>query len=97
MTAKDLYQAGKLKEAIQALNGEVRDNPADVRRRTFLFELLTFAGEYDRAQKQLQVLADSSGDAKLGTVLYLSALHAEKTRKETFANGDYPTDRKSVV
>jgi type VI secretion system protein ImpE len=91
MTAKDLYQAGKLKEAIQALNGEVRDNPADVRRRTFLFELLTFAGEYDRAQKQLQVLADSSGDAKLGTVLYLSALHAEKTRKETFAKGDYPT------
>ncbi|MFN9084279.1 MAG: type VI secretion system accessory protein TagJ [Acidobacteriota bacterium] len=91
MTAKDLYQAGKLKEAIQALNGEVRDNPTDVRRRTFLFELLTFAGEYDRAQKQLQVLADSSGDAKLGTVLYLSALHAEKTRKETFAKGDYPT------
>jgi type VI secretion system protein ImpE len=27
----------------------------------------------------------------LGTVLYLSALHAEKTRKETFAKGDYPT------
>ncbi|MCX6604080.1 MAG: hypothetical protein NTV52_10855 [Acidobacteria bacterium] len=91
MTAKDLYQAGKLKEAIQALNVEVRDNPSDVRRRTFLFELLTFAGEYDRAQKQLQVLASESGEAQLGTVLYLSALHAEKTRKETFAKGDYPT------
>lgn len=90
MTAKNLYQAGKLKEAIQALNAEVRDNPGDTRRRTFLFELLTFAGEYDRAQKQLQVLAGEGSDAQMGTVLYLSALHAEKTRKETFFKGEYP-------
>jgi type VI secretion system protein ImpE len=90
MTAKDLYQAGKLKEAILALNVEVRDNPDDVRRRTFLFELLTFAGEYERAEKQLNVLAEKNAESQLGTILYLSALHAEKTRKETFSKGDYP-------
>lgn len=90
MTARELYQAGKLKEAILALNVEVRDNPDDVRRRTFLFELLTFAGEYDRAQKHLNILADKNAESQMGTILYLSALHAEKTRKETFTKGDYP-------
>ena len=29
MTAKQLYQAGQLSEAIRALNAEVRDNPTD--------------------------------------------------------------------
>jgi type VI secretion system protein ImpE len=91
MTARELYQAGKLKEAIAALNVEVRDNPGDVRRRTFLFELLTFAGEYDRGEKQLNVLSGASPDASLGTVLYRAALHAEKTRKELFDKHDYPT------
>lgn len=91
MTAREHYQAGKLKEAIAALNVEVRDNPGDARRRTFLFELLTFAGEYDRAEKQLNVLAGESPDATLGTVVYRAALHAEKTRKDLFDKHDYPT------
>ena len=67
MTARELYKAGKLKEAIAALNLEVRDNPTDVQRRTFLFELLAFAGDYDRAEKQLGVLSGGSGEAQLGT------------------------------
>lgn len=92
MTARELYQAGKLKEAIAALNVEVRDNPADVRRRTFLFELLAFAGEYDRAEKQLHILADASDEAKLATVLYRASLHAEKTRKDLFTKREFPAN-----
>jgi type VI secretion system protein ImpE len=90
MTARELYQAGKLKEAIAALNIEVRDNPGDVRRRTFLFELLAFAGDYDRAEKQLGVLAGGSGEAQLGTVVYRASLHAEKTRRDLFTKKDFP-------
>lgn len=90
MTARELYKAGKLKEAIAALNIEVRDNPGDVQRRTFLFELLAFAGEYDRAEKQLGVLAGGSGEAQLGTVLYRASLHAEKTRKDLFTKREFP-------
>lgn len=84
MTAKQLFQAGQLNEAIKALGGEVRDNPADPRRRTFLFELLCFAGEFDRAEKHLHVLAQGSGQSEMGAVLYFSALHAERTRLEKF-------------
>ena len=91
MTAKELYRAGRLKEAVLALNAEVRDNPTDAKRRTFLFELLCFSGEFDRAEKQLHVLSQDSGEAQLATVLYLSALHAERTRQDLFQKRDFPT------
>ena len=59
MTARQLYQAGQLGEAIQALGAELRNDPADARKRIFLFELLCFAGEYDRAEKHLDVLGQA--------------------------------------
>src|SRR5258705_6374396 len=92
MTAKELYRAGKLKEAVQALNAEVRDNPTDAKRRTFLFELLCFSGDFDRAEKQLHVLSQDSSEAQLATVLYLAALHAERTRQDLFKNKEFPAD-----
>jgi len=85
MTAKQLFQAGQLNEAIKALGAEVRDNPADPRRRTFLFELLCFAGEFDRAEKHLHVLAQGNSQSEMGAMLYFSALHAERTRLEKFS------------
>jgi type VI secretion system protein ImpE len=90
MSAKELFQAGKLNEAIEALGVEVRDNPTDARRRTFLFELLCFKGDYDRAEKHLNVLADATPDSRVGAVLYFSALHAERLRQDLFAKKDYP-------
>jgi len=80
MTARELYQAGKLAEAVQALNGELRDNPGDTKRRTFLFELLCFAGNFDRADKQLEILAQENKDAQMGALVYRAALHAEKNK-----------------
>ncbi|MGH9808409.1 MAG: type VI secretion system accessory protein TagJ, partial [Terriglobia bacterium] len=84
MTAKALLQSGKLTEAIEALNVEVRDNPPDVQRRTFLFELLCFAGGYDRAEKQLKILSDAGPEAGMGALLYRGALHAERDRQQMF-------------
>ena len=90
MRAKQLFQSGQLSEAIQALGAELRDNPADTQRRTFLFELLCFAGEYDRAEKQLNVLAGDNADKQMGAILYHSALHAERLRTELFEKKNYP-------
>ena len=58
--------------------------------RTFLFELLCFAGEYDRAEKQLDILAQRGNEAELGALLYRAALHAERTRDELFRKNEYP-------
>jgi len=90
MKAQELFKAGKLDEAVQALGAELRENPADAQRRTFLFELLCFAGEYQRAEKQLDVLASDGRAAELGALLYRAALHAERIRQSIFERRDYP-------
>jgi type VI secretion system protein ImpE len=90
MTAQSLFQAGRLDDAIGALNTELRSNPTDSQRRTFLFELLCFAGNYDRAEKQLDILSQGSKEAAMGTLLYQSALHAERTRQAMFADNTLP-------
>ncbi len=82
--AKELFKAGKVREAEKRLTAHLRDHPADTAQRTFLFELLCFAGDYARAEKQLSVLAGGSAQAETGAIVYYAALHAEKTRHETF-------------
>ena len=93
MNPKELYQAGRLDDAIKALSAELRDQPTDIRRRTFLFELLCFAGEYDRADKQLEVLAQAGPESEMGVLLYRSALYAERQRQDLFERGEFPTAR----
>jgi type VI secretion system protein ImpE len=88
LQAQQLYEAGRLDEAVQALGSALRADPANVRARTFLFELLCFSGEYDRAAKQLDIIADSSQEAGMGALLYRSALHAERTRQSMFQSGN---------
>jgi type VI secretion system protein ImpE len=90
MTAQELYKAGRLSEALTALSAEVRDNPSDAKRRTFLFELLCFAGEYARADKQLEVLGQAGPTSEMGVLLYRSALFAERQRQDLFAKGELP-------
>jgi type VI secretion system protein ImpE len=90
MDALSLYRAGQLQAAIEALGEELKKQPLDAKRRIFLFELLCFAGDYDRAEKQLNVVSDSSPQASAGAMLYRSALHAERERQEMFARGALP-------
>jgi type VI secretion system protein ImpE len=90
MNSRELYQAGKLDEAVQALGSELRNDPTDTKRRTFLFELLCFTGDYDRAEKQLDILADAGKEAAMGTLLYRSALQAARTRRDMFEKKTFP-------
>jgi len=90
MNAIELYQAGRLTEAVQALGAELRENPADTKRRTFLFELLSFAGEYDRALKQLDILAQQGPQAEMGVLVYRAAIQAERQRQELFGSKSFP-------
>jgi type VI secretion system protein ImpE len=90
MDALSLYKAGQLQAAIDALGEELKKQPLDAKRRIFLFELLCFAGEYDRAEKHLNVVSDSSPQASAGAMLYRSALHAERERQDMFARGALP-------
>jgi type VI secretion system protein ImpE len=93
MNPQELYQAGRLSDAIKALSGELRDNPTDARRRTFLFELLCLAGEYERADKQLEVLGQASPTSEVGVLLYRSVLYAERQRQDLFSRAELPEQR----
>lgn len=90
MTAERLLREGKLDEAVKALGDELRDNPGNIRSRTFLFELLCFRGDYDRASTHLKMLGSQSKDAGVGALLYEGALHAERLREAMFRTGDLP-------
>jgi type VI secretion system protein ImpE len=89
MKAEDLFREGKLEDAIRTLGAELRDDPSNAQKRTFLFELLAFAGEYDRAEKQLDLLGDLNNDAMLASLLYRGALSAEQTRQGMFQDGKF--------
>lgn len=90
MNARQLFQEGRLDEAIDALGAEVRDNPTDAQRRSFLFELLCFAGQYDRAEKHLAIIGSGGRDAEMGALLYYAALHAERLRQDMFDKQTFP-------
>jgi type VI secretion system protein ImpE len=90
MAPEELFRAGDLKGALAAQTEAVRARPADAGRRTFLFELLAFAGELDRAEKQLDALATQTADAEWAVQVYRNILHAERIRRRVFAEGLAP-------
>jgi len=96
MNPLELYQAGRLMDAMKALSAELRDNPTDARRRTFLFELLCFAGEWERADKQLEVLGQAGPESEMGVLLYRSALFAERQRHDLFQRGEFPPEQEDT-
>jgi type VI secretion system protein ImpE len=89
MTPKELLDAGQLDEAIRELTGQVKARPSDTSLRVFLFELLAFAGEHERARKQLDVIAGQGGDVATGLAVqvYRDLLAAERVREQVF-HGD---------
>jgi type VI secretion system protein ImpE len=89
MGAKELYDAGNLSGAIEQLVQDVKSSPRDLRSRTFLFELLCFSGDLTRAERQLDAIAQMSGELTTETAVqvYRNALAAEKTRREFFTKG----------
>ena len=62
------------------------DNPA----RLFLFELLAFAGDLDRARKQLDVLRYDDPRHSAAVLQYRDALAAEAARRAVFAGTGQP-------
>lgn len=90
MSVKELYESGDLTGAIEAQTQLVKAQPADTARRTFLFELLSFAGELERAQKQLEVIAHQDPQSDWPCQVYGNVLHAEGQRRRLFSEGLKP-------
>ncbi len=90
MSANDMYKAGRLQEAIESQLQEVKSKPADHGRRLFLFELLAFAGDLDRARKQIEVINYGELERDAAVLAYRKLLDAEQTRRRVFTEGLKP-------
>lgn len=99
MSASGLLKQARLGEAIDELSAALRQDPMDRQARTFLFELLCFAGDFDRANKHLDMVAHDSKETKTGGLLYHAALQAERTRQDLFEGNleDAPRPRAAAA
>jgi type VI secretion system protein ImpE len=90
MTATEHFQAGDLRAALDAQLAEVRARPADQGRRTFLFELASLAGDWDRARKQIDAVTYDDPERQATAATYRQLLDAEDHRRRVFADGVMP-------
>lgn len=88
--AKRLYDEGRLDDAVGTLNAAVRDDPANVSLRMFLFELLCFSGDWKRARAQLDAVAAVDPELLIAAGSYRQALAAQNERAEMFRLERFP-------
>ena len=68
----------------------MRTAPADRGKRMFLAELFCFAGDLERADKQLDVLFAPDAPELMVIALFRQLLRGETTRREVFGQGRLP-------
>ena len=90
MSSSELFQEGKLSEAIDAAIASVKANPADMNVRYFLAELLCLAGQWERADKQLDTVFQQADDKAVHVILFRHLIRAEIARKQFFTEGRIP-------
>ena len=89
-TPIDMFQAGNLTDAIAATTDAVRKKPTDVQARSLLSELLCFAGEFERADKQLDAALQTDPKTLTGVMLLRHLIRSELSRREAFRQGRVP-------
>jgi type VI secretion system protein ImpE len=90
VNARECYDAGRLNDALAASLAEVKSAPADLGRRGFLCELACFAGDLERADRQLDLLGDQDPQAALGVSLFRQLIRAEQARQQFYTEGRLP-------
>ena len=90
MDAQQHFKAGHLAEAIDTQIAVVKSNPTDQGARLFLFELIAFTGDLDRAQRQLDALRYEEPDLVAAVVDYRRVLDAERLRRLVFSEKAQP-------
>lgn len=91
MDSKDLIKAGRLSEAREQVIEEVKSSPADLSKRTLLFQVLSFCGEWDKAERHLDVIAAQDSNRETGVQVYKNLIQAERVRGEVFKRNNRPS------
>lgn len=88
----ELFNAGKLREAITESNQVVASHPRDLKPRIVLAQLVCFTGDWERAQKVVDQLKSLDTDhAQAPLVNFLNAMvMAEIQRRQVWLSGALP-------
>lgn len=90
MDAAALLQQGRIADALTQLKQQVRDKPADVKLRVFLFQLFCVCGDYEKALNQLRVLKDMDAATIPMVQSYTALLQCETLRQAVLAGRKTP-------
>ncbi len=91
MDAQDLIKAGRLSDARKAAVEEVKSSPGDIGKRTLLFQILSFCGEWDKAERHLDTMAAQDPSRETGIQVYKNLLQAERERIEVAGSKARPS------
>lgn len=81
---------GRLEQALELLQQQVRSSPSAPELRIFLFQLLAIMGQWQRALVQLRLAGELQASALAMVQLYAPALQCEQLRSEVFAGRRSP-------
>ena len=90
MRAQDLIREGNVKDALKSLTESVRDDPANLDYRIFLFQLLAIDGQYERALNQLNVTGEMDAKTLMMVQTYREVLQCEVYREAVFKGEHTP-------
>lgn len=90
MTPSELFQAGNLDEAVAAALAAVKKSPTDTTARYLLCEFLCFAGDLERADKQLDTIMQQSPETAMRVTMLRQLIRAETARQQFYRQGRLP-------
>lgn len=90
MNASECFKEGRLDDAIAAATDDVKRSPRDLARRMLLSELLCFAGQWPRADLQLDALSQQDPELAYVVALFRQLIRAEQARQQFYQEGRLP-------
>lgn len=85
MNASELYKVGRLQDAIEAQVREVQASAIDPSKRLFLFELLLFSGDLERARGESEAIKYEEPEVDAAMAVYRKLVDAEQAHRDLFA------------
>lgn len=90
MDHEHLLKQGKLDDCLSSIQNKIRSDASNVKHRIFLFQLLLILGEWNRAEKQLDVIAKMDPITIAMVLEYRAAIKSEVCREAVFSGIENP-------
>lgn len=84
MSHEQLIQQGKLQDSLDNIQDKIRSDSSNIDYRIFLFQLLAVLGSWERAEKQLDVIAKLDDGTLAMVHAYRAAIQCERAREDVF-------------